>query len=91
MTLEAAFLQDIIASPEDDVPRLVYADWLQEHGQADRAEFIRVQCALARTAAGDNRRASLERLRTELWEAHGAGWRAALPTPASVYVLLPPG
>jgi hypothetical protein len=26
--------------------RLIYADWLDEHDQLQRAEFIRVQCAL---------------------------------------------
>lgn len=41
-----AFLARIIASPTDDLPRLVYADWLDEHGEAERAEFIRVQCEL---------------------------------------------
>src|SRR5262249_2329375 len=41
MSLEAAFLRDIRESAEDDTPRLVYADWLEEHGDADRAEFIR--------------------------------------------------
>ena len=46
----AAFLQSIIAAPDDDAPRLVYADWLEEHGgEPERAEFIRVQCELART------------------------------------------
>jgi uncharacterized protein (TIGR02996 family) len=34
-------------APDDDAPRLVYADWLEEHGDPDRAEFIRVQCRLA--------------------------------------------
>jgi uncharacterized protein (TIGR02996 family) len=43
-----AFLRSIIENWEDDTPRLVYADWLEEHGNADRAEFIRVQCELAR-------------------------------------------
>src|SRR5262249_51187264 len=28
--------------------RLVYADWLEEHGQPERAEFIRAQVELAR-------------------------------------------
>jgi uncharacterized protein (TIGR02996 family) len=37
----------IRANPDDDTPRLVYADWIQEHGDEARAEFIRVQCALA--------------------------------------------
>jgi uncharacterized protein (TIGR02996 family) len=43
----AALLADILEYPEDDTPRLIYADWLDEHGEADRAEFIRVQCGLA--------------------------------------------
>src|SRR6476620_2551512 len=42
-----AFLRAIIANPDDDLPRLVYADWLDEHGEPERAEFIRVQCELA--------------------------------------------
>jgi uncharacterized protein (TIGR02996 family) len=48
MTHEEAFIQAICEAPGDDAPRLIYADWLEEHGQADRAEFIRVQCWLAR-------------------------------------------
>ena len=36
----------IRAAPDDDTPRLVFADWLDEHGEAKRAEFIRVSCEL---------------------------------------------
>src|SRR5215475_6482850 len=43
-----ALLAAVAAQPDDDLPRLVYADWLDEHGDPDRAEFIRVQCAMAR-------------------------------------------
>lgn len=43
-----AFLDAIRAQPGDDVCRLVYADWLEEHGDCDRdratAEFIRLSC-----------------------------------------------
>ncbi len=42
------FLQAILAEPDDDTHRLVYADWLDEHGEEERAEFIRVQCELAK-------------------------------------------
>jgi uncharacterized protein (TIGR02996 family) len=42
-------LAAVLDSPSDDAPRLVYADWLDEHGQADRAEFIRLQCEMARS------------------------------------------
>jgi uncharacterized protein (TIGR02996 family) len=41
--LEAA----IVANANEDTPRLAYADWLDENGDPDRAEFIRVQCRLA--------------------------------------------
>lgn len=34
--------------PDDMAPRLIWADWLEEHGQPERAEFIRVQVELAR-------------------------------------------
>src|SRR5215211_3965646 len=36
MSDEAAFLAAIRANPDDDAPRLVYADWLEE-----QAEYIR--------------------------------------------------
>lgn len=48
MTAEAALLAPILANPTDDTPRLVFADWLEEGGQPERAEFIRVQCEIAR-------------------------------------------
>lgn len=45
-----AFIRSIQESPDDDGPRLVYADWLEEQGDSDRAELIRVQCELAGSA-----------------------------------------
>jgi uncharacterized protein (TIGR02996 family) len=39
-------LQAIIDEPDDNNLRLIYADWLQDHGQPDRAEFIRVEIAM---------------------------------------------
>ena len=36
-----AFLNAIRANPNDDLPRLVYADWIEEHGEADIAALIR--------------------------------------------------
>jgi uncharacterized protein (TIGR02996 family) len=44
---EEAMINSIIANPDDDTPRLVYADLLEEHGDIDGANFIRVQCVLA--------------------------------------------
>jgi uncharacterized protein (TIGR02996 family) len=50
MTEQQALLAAILATPQDDLPRVVYADWLDEHGQPERAEFIRVQIELAKYA-----------------------------------------
>lgn len=36
----------ILCSPRDDQIRLIYADWLEEHGDDVRAEFIRAQVRL---------------------------------------------
>ncbi len=44
-----ALLAAILAHPDEDTPRLVYADWLDEHNDPDRAEFIRVQVQLHNT------------------------------------------
>ena len=40
-------LQAIITNPDEDAVRLAMADWYEEHGQSERAEFIRVQVELA--------------------------------------------
>ena len=57
MSDETALLKAIIANPDEDTPRLVYADWLDENrpdarpspssGPSARAEYVRVQCRLA--------------------------------------------
>lgn len=43
---QSDFLREIIASPKDDGPRLIYADWLDSVGQPERAMFIRHQIEL---------------------------------------------
>jgi uncharacterized protein (TIGR02996 family) len=47
MTDEKCLLATIWEEPHEDAPRLVYADWLEDHDRSARAEFIRVQCQLA--------------------------------------------
>jgi uncharacterized protein (TIGR02996 family) len=47
-----AFLNAIIANPEDDVPRLVFADYLEESGEPAliaRAKYIRLHIELLRS------------------------------------------
>src|SRR4051794_5593177 len=78
MTPDEAFLCDIIEHPDDDAPRLIYADWLDEHGQPERAEFIRLQCRLALLPEGDPERPALRVRESELLGAHRARWTADL-------------
>jgi uncharacterized protein (TIGR02996 family) len=78
MSIEKGFLQAIVENPEDDTPRLIYADWLDEHGQPAHAEFIRAQCALAQLPEEDDRRWELAaRERLLLWQ-HGKHWTGPL-------------
>lgn len=39
-------LRDILENPRDDGLRLIYADWLEDNGMSQRAEYIRNQVAL---------------------------------------------
>lgn len=64
MPTEREMLEAVLASPLDDAPRLIYADWLDERGNvgdAERAELIRVQHALAH-APSDKLREAEKRL-----------------------------
>jgi uncharacterized protein (TIGR02996 family) len=79
MKMEEAFLADIVDRPEDDGPRLVYADWLEENGQPERAEFIRTQCRLANLPEDSADRLALEEREQALLAEHGAAWAATLP------------
>lgn len=74
MTNEAAFIQTIREHPDDDGPRLVYADWLEEHGQCEKAEFIRVQIELAAGVADPERRRRLYALEESLLSQHARHW-----------------
>jgi uncharacterized protein (TIGR02996 family) len=65
----------IIDQPEDDVPRLVYADWLDEHGEPDRAAFIRAQCELARLPLEDERASELTARSLRLLTRHVRAWQ----------------
>src|SRR5437868_6863324 len=79
MSDESSFLEVIRAHPDDDGPRLVFADWLDERGEHDRAEFIRTQCELARMPKGDPGRADRETRERQLLAAHEEEWLGPLP------------
>jgi uncharacterized protein (TIGR02996 family) len=89
---DAAFLQVICADPDADGPRLLYADYLDEKGDpasVARAEFIRVQCAMAAAEPTDPVVADLALREQALLEAHWRDWlkpacqALAEPTPVT--------
>ena len=75
-----AFLQDARDRPEDDTPRLVLADYLEDHGDHDRAGFIRLQCHLAAGTAplDEVQRHEMEGHSDRLLVRHGGGWLGPL-------------
>jgi uncharacterized protein (TIGR02996 family) len=73
-----SFLQAIREEPDDDRPRLEFADWLTEQGDP-RGQFIRVQCELARVDDQSLRWKELRRLQRELLGRHGDAWLGLPP------------
>lgn len=64
------FLRAIFAASDDDLPRLVFADYLEENGDAAWAELIRVQCELARLPVGDPRWSTLKSREWGAWQQY---------------------
>jgi uncharacterized protein (TIGR02996 family) len=71
------FLRAIIAHPEDDLPRLVYADWLEERGDP-RGEFIRLQFALRDPDLDPRVRHQMTVREQELLTVHETEWLGEL-------------
>jgi uncharacterized protein (TIGR02996 family) len=78
MTPDNPFLQALLAEPEEDTLRLAMADWLDEHDQPGRAEFIRVQIELARGVDDRARKHEFELRQRDLLVAHDGEWVAPL-------------
>jgi len=76
---EDDWLRQIAADPDDDAIRLIFADWLEEHGDVARAEFIRVQVRLAALPEKAPERTALTRRERELWIEHHDTWLAKVP------------
>jgi len=90
VTDEADLLRGVFATPDDDLPRLVYADWLEEHatGPCERCageKFIALdadgswqscpRCNKSGTVPDDRReRAAFIRVQVELARLEASGW-----------------
>jgi len=58
------FLRAIVESPSDNTPRLIFADWLEEHGGQERCDFIRIQIRLDEIRPGPDEYAKASRMLT---------------------------
>jgi uncharacterized protein (TIGR02996 family) len=75
----AAFISAILDNLADDTPRLVFADWLQEHGEEERAEFIRAQINPASLPESVREKSDPRaRIAGKHGAALGGGWRRAI-------------
>src|SRR5688572_5761980 len=77
MSDENAFIRAILADPRDRTLRLVYADWLEERGDAEsdsRAEYLRVECQLDSLPSGDKTRRQLRARLMQLRGVVGDDW-----------------
>src|SRR5207253_6655895 len=90
-TADGPFVRAIAQRPADALPRLIYADWLDEHGRAAEAAWLRADVRLAaaypRTDADDVRAVQTARPPAgvpSLWLA-GAAREVAL-TVAALFV-----
>ena len=92
MSDDSAFLAAIREQPDDAIVRLVYADWLQERGDA-RHELIRVEAAMRAVPIWSDEFQRLKPDRTRLRAALPRDWLAAmdyLPKHRPMFGTLPP-
>lgn len=73
MDYEHPFVQEVRANPDDDAPRLIFADYLEETGDP-QAELIRLQVELSHLSAGDPARRELELRENELLDEFAEAW-----------------
>jgi uncharacterized protein (TIGR02996 family) len=78
VTDEAALRAAVLAHPDDDTPRLVYADWCDDAGDADRAAFIRAQVEAARAEPWSHAARTADEQANALLAAHVEDWTAHL-------------
>ncbi|HEY1191817.1 MAG TPA: TIGR02996 domain-containing protein [Gemmata sp.] len=74
-----ALLRAIGEQPEEDTPRLMYADWLEENDQPERADFVRNQIALNQPGLSAAERGPLVRKNRSYLTNWVPQWRAQLP------------
>jgi uncharacterized protein (TIGR02996 family) len=77
MSDERAFLDAVRAAPRDPAVRLVYADWLEEHGDS-RGELVRIEEEMGQLPVFADRFWHLKPRRNELRSRVAADWLEAM-------------
>jgi uncharacterized protein (TIGR02996 family) len=74
-----ALLTAIGEHPEEDTPRLMYADWLEENGDPERADFVRNQVELARPGLSGGELYAVVQKNRHYLSNFVRHWKAELP------------
>lgn len=74
-----ALLNGIRDNPNDDAPRLIFADWLEEHGEAERATYIRLAIELNQLGEEHPRYDDVHDRYAAIWREHRKQWDQGLP------------
>ncbi len=77
MSDEEAFLAALKANPADDTTRLVYAAWLDEQGEPEKAEYLRLGTRLPRRGEGVDTESSEATRVNELGASLPTDWKEA--------------
>jgi uncharacterized protein (TIGR02996 family) len=77
-TTLAGLIQGCAEALDDNAPRLILADWLEDHGQPERAELVRVQCRLADWVPDWQERQTLIARQDALIATHRERWLGPL-------------
>lgn len=83
-SLEQGFLHAITTDPDDDIHRLVYADWLEENDQQPRGEFIQLQCQIARMQPTDPALPALQASANTILQEYQEEFLGILPRVADI-------
>jgi uncharacterized protein (TIGR02996 family) len=75
---EAGLWDDIATRPSDDAIRLIYADWLEDHGQPERATYLRRALERDQAVASSAAWQALQYECDELLRRHGDVWHGGL-------------
>ena len=81
MTDGDALRQAVLLEPDDDTPRLIYADWLEEHHESERASFIRLQVEAAQSEPFGHSARTAQTRALELLAKNRHQWTQHIPRP----------